>query len=278
VVGLNGAVSILCLLPFFFDVPVDATSLPKRVVSLVPAVTEEIFLLGAQDRLVGVTTYCARPPAARAKTKVGTVIDVNVEKIRTLNPDMVLASDLTDPRQLDLLKKLGVCVEIMSQARDFDGLCAQFLQVALLVDREREALHILEVVRRDLETEVARVEGLARPKVFIQIGSDPLFTSGRGTLMDEMITLAGGHNIAHDVDGPSLYSRERVLNQNPDVILIATMDRAVQRARQSWAHYPTIAAVRHHRIHPIDPYPSCSPTPTSFTEMVGQLRGLFHGA
>lgn len=277
---LRGVATIsLLFLPAFGGTPVwGQTASPRSIVSLVPAVTEEIHLLGAQEKLVGVTTYCTRPPTARDIPKVGSIIDVNVEKVRTLNPDLVIASDLTDPRQLELLKKLGIRVDIIGQARDFKGLCRQFLRLARLLEKEPEAASILRVVREDLRTEVFKVKGITRPKVFVQIGSDPLFTSGGGTLMDDMISAAGGANIAHDVAGPSVFSREQVVNQNPDIILVAAMDPTAQHTLESWGHYTTITAVKHNRIYLIDPYPSCSPTPLSFVEMVRRLRSIFHGA
>jgi len=67
-------------------------SYPQRIISLGPSLTEELFLLGVQDKIVGVTTYCQRPPEVKAKKKVGTVVEVNVERIMSLKPDLVLAT------------------------------------------------------------------------------------------------------------------------------------------------------------------------------------------
>ncbi|MCM8832137.1 MAG: helical backbone metal receptor, partial [Candidatus Omnitrophica bacterium] len=80
---------------------------PERIISLGPSITEELYLLGVEDKILGVTTYCKRPKEVLKKEKVGTVVDVNVEKIFSLKPDLVLATPLAKQKDIEKLKKLG---------------------------------------------------------------------------------------------------------------------------------------------------------------------------
>ncbi|MBW2194795.1 MAG: ABC transporter substrate-binding protein, partial [Deltaproteobacteria bacterium] len=105
----------------------EADNAPQRIISLVPAITEELYLLGVGDRIVGNTVYCQRPPRAQYKEKVGTVIDANVEKIIELSPDLVIASPLSGRRQTRKLQRLAINVEVFDEAVDFKGLCENFL-------------------------------------------------------------------------------------------------------------------------------------------------------
>jgi len=253
------------------------TSTPQRIVSLVPNITEELYLLGVQECVVGVTNYCQRPPAAQKKERVGAVVEVNVEKVLSLRPDLVIASPLTDQKQIQKLLDLGVRVEIFQAPQDFEGLCAGFLRLARLVGREGEAREIIARAERELAVIEGKVEGLPRPRVFVQIGERPLVAAGWDSFIDDFVSFAGGVNIAHEVR-TSVYSREEVVRRNPDIILIAKMGMAGEREKAAWMRYETIKAVQTDRIYTVDSYRFCSPTPVSFVEQVVELVRLFHGS
>jgi ABC-type Fe3+-hydroxamate transport system substrate-binding protein len=260
----------------------DASSLtetcaPQRIVSVVPHITEELYLLGVQDRIVGVTIYCQRPPEAQNKERVGAVVEVNVEKILSLRPDLVIASPLTDQKQIQKLQDVGVRVEIFHAPEDFEELCNGFLEVSRLVGREQEAQEIIKRATEELAYIKGNVSGLPRPQVFIQIGTKPLVAAGGDSYIDDFVAFAGGVNIAHEVK-TSVYSREEVVKRNPDIILIAKMGIAGEREKATWAKYKTIRAVQEGKIYTVDPYRFCSPTPLSFVESVRELVRLFHGA
>jgi ABC-type Fe3+-hydroxamate transport system substrate-binding protein len=248
---------------------------PHRIVSLVPTVTEELYLLEAGDRIVGVTVYCQRPSQAQTKEKVGTVVDVNIEKIVELRPDIVIASPLTDHRQIRKLRGLGLRVEIFDSPTDFRGLCENFLTLSRLVAKEQEAKQVLERTKRELEAVKKRIEGLAKSRVFVQIGANPLFTADRESFINDLIERAGGINIASDAK-TGIYSREEVIKRNPDTILIVTMGIVGEREKEVWLRYKTIDAVKNHRIFTVDSYRVCSPTPVSFVRIVKELARLFH--
>ena len=268
-------VSFLFLLAYALAVP--TSSVPQRIVSVVPHITEELYLLGVQDRIVGVTSYCQRPPEAQSKERVGAVVEVNVEKILSLRPDLVIASPLTDNKQIQKLRDLGMRVEIFQAPQDFEGLCAGFLELARLVGGEQGAREIIKQATGDIDYIKGKVKGLPRPKVFVQIGEKPLVAAGGDSFIDDFVAFAGGVNIAHEVK-TSVYSREEVVQRNPDIILIAKMGIAGEREKEQWATYTTIRAVQTDQIYTVDPYRFCSPTPLSFVETVQELVSLFHGA
>ena len=273
-----GVLSCTFLLFVLGDVlALPEASAPQRIVSLVPNITEELYLLGAQDRIVGVTIYCRRPPQAQSKERVGAVVEVNVEKILSLQPDLIIASPLTGHKQIQKLLDLGVRVEIFQAPQDFKGLCAGFLELAQLVGREQVAQEIIKRATEALDSIKGKVRGLSRPRVFVQIGARPLVAAGGDSFINDFIVFAGGLNIAHEVK-TSTYSREEVVRRNPDIILIAQMGLAGEGEREQWVQYTTIRAVQTGQIYVVDPYRFCSPTPLSFVDQVKELVRLFHGA
>jgi len=248
---------------------------PHRIVSLVPTVTEELYLLGAGDKIVGVTVYCQRPPEAQTNEKVGTVIDVNIEKIIELRPDLVIASPLTDHKQIRKLRDVELRVEIFDAPTDFQGLCESFLTLSRLVGKEHRAEEVLERTNKELEAVRKRIEGLAKRRVFVQIGANPLFTADRASFINDLIECSGGINIASDAK-TGIYSREEVIKRNPDTILIVTMGIVGEREKEVWLRYKTIGAVKNRRIFSLDSCRVCSPTPVSFVRTVKELVRLFH--
>jgi len=271
---LSGVFALL-LIAHAYAAP--ATPFPQRIVSLVPNITEELYLLGVQDSVVGVTTYCQRPPEAQSKERVGAVVEVNVEKILSLQPDLVIASPLTDQKQIKKLLDLGVRIEVFQAPQDFEGLCAGFLRLGQLVGREYEAREIIARAEGELAVIIEEVKGLPGPRVFVQIGEKPLVVAGSDSFIDDVVSCAGGINIAGE-DKTSVYSREEVVRRNPDIILIAKMGMAGEREKAVWVRYETIRAVQDDRIYTVDPYRFCSPTPVSFVESVKALVRLFHGS
>ncbi len=248
---------------------------PQRIVSLVPTITEELFLLGVGDRIVAVTVYCQRPQQARAKEKVGTVIDVNIEKIIDLRPDLVIASPLTDHKQIVKLRTLGVKVNVFHEASDFQGLCENFLRLARLVGKELKAKEIVEKAKRELEDIKRSTEGVSKTRVFVQIGANPLFTATGDSFVNDFMECSRAINIASDAK-TGIYSREEVIRRNPDIILIVDMGIVGEKEKEVWLRYETIEAVKNRRIFTVDSYRVCSPTPVSFVETVKELVRIFH--
>ena len=247
---------------------------PERIVSLGPAITRQLYLLGVEDKIVGVTTYC-NIPQLENKEKIGTVMEADLEKIVMLKPDLVIATALTNPKTIQKLKNLDIRVIVFDEIKDFSQLCEQFLNLARLVNREQVGQKIIFAVEENMADLQKKIKNLSKPKVIVQIGANPLWVATKSSLIDDFIELAGGINI-----GPAgengLISREYVLNQNPDVIIIIEMGILAEKEKEIWTKFETINAVVNKRIHIIDSYEVCSPTPLSFVETLEKISRLLY--
>ncbi|MCM8812905.1 MAG: helical backbone metal receptor [Candidatus Omnitrophica bacterium] len=266
---------IVTLMVIFSSAATTGAAQSRRVVSLGPFITEDLYLLGAQEQLAGVTKYCIRPPQAQEKEIVGTVVEFSTEKVLALMPDVVLATPLSDRRGVDVLRAAGISVVELPQPKDFDQICRQVEQLGMLVGRGAAAAEIVIAAQQRVAAAERMIAGRVRPKVFIQIGSNPLFTTNRDYFIHDLVARAGGDNIAAAADS-GIYSREKVIADNPDCIVIATMGLAAEEESRQWRQYPSIAAVKHKRIFVMDSYLVCSPTPVSFAESLEQMIRFLH--
>jgi ABC-type Fe3+-hydroxamate transport system substrate-binding protein len=249
---------------------------PRRIVSLGPSVTEELYLLGAGDRVVGVTNYCLKPPQARGKERVGTVKKANLEKIIGLNPDLVIATSLTDLKETAKLRDVGIRVITMPLPKDYSQICANFLELGAIVGKRAESEDIVIKARDRIRAIQDKCRNSPKVAVFVQIGAKPLVTANRDSFLNGLIELSGGVNIAAGSAGLSYmpYSREKVLEADPDVIIIVTMGIAGKAEKEAWETFKNLKAVRDKRIYIVDSDKFCSLTPLTFVEALKDISGI----
>lgn len=253
-----------------------AEDYPKRIISLGPAITENLYLLGVQERIVGTTTYCIRPAEAAKKRHIATIMEVNTEEAISLQPDLILATNLTNPRAAKKLGDLGIKVVSFTQPKNFSEVCAHFTELAEIVGKEQQARQIIQEAQRRVADIKVKADNLPKPKVFIEIGARPLFAATEESFINDFVELNGAINIAaHALTG--IYSREEVLRNNPDVIIIAGMGIAADKEKADWCKYKSLSAVKSGRIYIVDPYKFCSPTPLSFTESLEEVFQMLYG-
>jgi len=260
----------IILIAFLFNTIAFCLSCPKRIISLGPFITEELYLLNVQDRLIANTIYCTRPAYAKKKEKIGTVINVNLERIISLSPDLVLATSLTPTNQVERLKKLGIEVVVFKSPKNFYELCEEFLELGRLVGKEKRAEKIVNKAKKRVEKISVKNKSPKRPKVIVQVGSNPLWVAHGNSLINDFIEFAGGINIAKDAK-TGLYSLEKVLQKDPDVIIITTMGMVGEEEKKNWEKYNTMKAVKNKRIYIVDAYKLCSPTPVSFVNTLKEM-------
>ena len=248
---------------------------PQRIISLGPSLTEQLYLLGVQDRLIGCTVYCNRPEDAKHKEKVGTVIDINIEKIVSLKPDLVITTALTNPKAVKKLKNLGIKVQELTLQENFKGLCEQYLLLAKIVGREILAKELITQAKARVEAVKKTVKNLPKPKVFVQVGANPLITVTDDFFVNDFIESAGGINIAAGAK-TVLYSREEVIKRNPDIIFIVTMGITGEKEMEIWKKYDVLNAVKNNSMYIIDSDKVCSPTPESFVETLEEFVKMLH--
>ncbi len=265
----------ICLFTGLFCSQSYAEKYPERIISLGPAITERIYLLSCEDKLVANTSYCQRPPAAVKKEKVGSLIDADIEKIISLKPDLVLAVSLTPPRLIRKMKNLGLRFEVFKQPKDFNELLKDFLRLGRLLDKEKESRAIIGMVRKKITEVKKTADELVKPKVFFQIGAKPLFTATGESFVNDFLEYSGGINIAKDARS-GLYSREKVIKENPDIILIITMGIAGEDEKDIWGSYKTLNAAKNNRIYIMDSYKICSPSPVGLIDSLDEVFKLLH--
>jgi len=253
----------------------DLSGAPQRIISLSPAITEGLYLLGLENTVVGVTIYCQKPPRAQKKEKIGSIMEPDMEKIVSLKPDLVLAMSLTGPKEIQKLKTLGLNVVIFQIPRDFSQLCDVFLKLGKIVGKENEAKKLVDESKKRVYDISNRIKPLPKREVLIQIGSKPLFVATRDSFLNDYIELAGGTNIFKDAGSGSV-GTEEVVKRNPEIIMIAAMGMSGESERIAWQRFATIRAVREKRIYIVDAYKLCSPTPVSFAGYLEDIVRLLH--
>jgi iron complex transport system substrate-binding protein len=194
---------------------------PRRLISLAPSVTEILFALGLGDRVVGATTYCDYPAEARSIEKVGDTQRPNLEKIISLKPDLVVISTASQLEEfVGNLERLGVPVYV-NNPTDLGSLLDSIQRIADVAGVPESGSALVTNLRSRINGVHTRVEGLARPRVLLVLGSEPLITAGGGTFISDLITEAGGDSISADqkTDYP-LFSIETALARRPEVIFL----------------------------------------------------------
>ncbi|HHV62051.1 MAG TPA: cobalamin-binding protein [Firmicutes bacterium] len=194
---------------------------PTRIVSLAPSNTEILFALGLGNRVVGVTTYCNYPPEATKKEKIGGFADPSIERIISLSPDLVLAVKMGE-NIVRGLEKLGVPVVVVDP-KSFKDTLRVIRLIGQVTGRDGAAASLVSDMEKRVKSITERVKGIPgskRPKVYYEIWHDPLMTAGPGTLINDIINLAGGVNVASDAGAPyPEYSLEVLLAKNPDIMI-----------------------------------------------------------
>jgi iron complex transport system substrate-binding protein len=238
-----GAVMVRDAVGRTIDVPRE----PRLMVSLAPNITEMLYALGLGDRVAGVTLFCDWPPEVAAKPKIGGVINPSLETIVALGADLVLATaDGNRPEDVNRLADLGVAVYTID-TRSVGDVLKALVTIGELTGRTARAREIAAGLERRRETVRARVAGVAPVSVFVAIDRAPLISAGDGTFVGELLTLAGGRNIAgaSPIKYP-VFSLEQLLADDPEVILDAADPGPVSAAELQvrWNSLPGAAALR----------------------------------
>lgn len=266
------------ILVLFFVFPENSYARePQRIVSLAPSITESLYKLGEDHRIVGVTIYSPFSLTDK-KEKVGTMIEPNLEKIVSLSPDLVLATAQGNrPQIINKLRNLGINVFVFKASESFSEICQNFLELAELVDKIEEAEIIINEAEEKIISLKKKFKDLPRVRVFWEVGSNPLVTAGKQSFVNKLINLAGGINIFADLSSPySIISREEVVRRDPEVIILITMGYLTKKEASSWLKFDTIKAVKNKRIYVIDSYEVSQPTPWRFAAGSEEIAKRLH--
>ncbi|MCK5776027.1 MAG: ABC transporter substrate-binding protein, partial [Bacteroidales bacterium] len=239
-----------------------------RIISLVPSFTKEIVQLGMKDHIVGATSYCDISKENKDLI-VGSVIDINEEKIMLLKPDLVLVSGLVKEKSIQILKQNGINVKYINNNKSFKGLCEQFIQIGEVIGKEAYANQLVQQAVFSLDSLKALVPHKEEKlKVCFQLGANPIAVVIPNTFMNDYITFAGGINIFNDLD-KIIVNRESVLLRNPDCIIISSMGIVGEQEKEIWEEYEEISAVKNDMIFTVTS--ASTPTVSDFIENLGYI-------
>jgi iron complex transport system substrate-binding protein len=254
--------------------PLAAAAAPMRIVSLAPSVTEILFALGAGPEVVGVSQYCDYPPEVLKLPRVGTFLTPNLEAIIGLRPTLVIGLELSsDQRELRALTKMGYAI-VLARDTSLDDIEDSIGRIGKATARQAEAQQLIARIGAEVRAVQGRLANVASKRVLMLVGHQPMVAVGRGTYLDDLLRIARADNVA-DVSGeqwPRL-SIEYIIAVRPDVILDGSMGTDPSAPIRFWDRYPTIPAVRDHRVfgYPDDPILHAGPRVGHSLEMIAAL-------
>lgn len=253
-------------------------SYPRRIICLTEETTETLYLLGEQDRIVGISGYTVRPPEARQKPKVSAFINAKFDKIIELEPDLVFAfSDLQADIAAELIRR-GVNVFTFNQ-RGVAEILEMIVTVGRIVGGEEKARRLISNLQAELDAIANSAAQFShRPRVYFEEWFDPLISGIRW--VEELIEIAGGEPIF-----PNLRqfqsAKDRIINpadvvaQNPEVIIGSWCGKAVKKdlikRREGWQN---ISAICNNQVYEVKSTYILQPGPAALTEGIRQLHRI----
>lgn len=254
---------------------------PKRIICLTEETTETLYLLGAQDRIVGISGFTVRPPRARKeKPKISTFLDAKTEEILALAPDLVIGfSDIQANIAKDLIER-GVTVWV-NNYRSVAGILNMMVQLGALVGKEQKARTlVLEIEQLIAATRREIAQWHCRPKVYFEEWFDPLISGIQW--VSELVEIAGGVEVFPEYSQQSLAKNriiedpDMVIKKNPDIILASWCGKMVKeqkiRERSGWT---AISALQNDQIHEIKSSIILQPGPAALMEGLPIMHQIF---
>ncbi|MSV34555.1 MAG: cobalamin-binding protein [Bryobacterales bacterium] len=235
----------------------------QRIVSTVPSVTEILYALGLDDRVVGVTRFCRYPPEAQQKPQIGDYINPNLEAIASLRPDLVIIQ--TNPVRLAQRLAALRLRSLEVNQENIDAIYRSIRVIGKATGTESRGEQQIAALQKGLEAIHARSARLQPTRVMFVVGRAPnrldgLIVVGKASYLNELIALAGGENIFTDaVAAYPQISLEEVLARNPEVILdfgdmanpAAVTDAHKRGVVSVWQRAASLEAVKNHRVHAV---------------------------
>ena len=196
---------------------------PQRIISLSPSNTEMLFALGLGDKIVGVTKSANYPQAALKKEKIGTITDPNVEKIVSLEPDLVVASAINKMQSINKLRELGIKVAGFNPGTVNETILTikKLGKITGEVKKAQDVVTDMYMNLVDIKNIVdSHLQNHKRKNVFYELWDNPLMTAGDNTFVDDLIELAGGINIGAQARGKwPQYNLEKLITEDPQVYI-----------------------------------------------------------
>lgn len=230
---------------------------PQRIISLVPALTEMLYAIGAGSQVVAVSSYDAYPPEVTALPRVGALLDPDTERILALKPQLVI----TYGSQVDLqaqMKRAGIATFDYRHA-GLSHILATMKDLGVRTGHAAEAERAVAAIEARLAAVRARVAGKRRPKTLLVFSREPqalrnIYVSGGRGFLHDMLQIAGGDDVFADIEKESMQaSTETILARAPEVILELRPEEVsagaqLQAELASWQRLASVPAVRNRRV------------------------------
>ena len=235
------------------------TSLPRRIISLSPNVTEILYGVGAFDRVVAVSDYCTYPPAVKNLPRIGGWQNSSVERIAAFRPDLVILVDAQAPFLEDKLQKLGLRT-LVTPSRSLNDVFATMEEIGRATGHEAQAADLVRSTRAALDEVRNTTRKLPRRSVLFVVDRTPgtlrdLYVATEGGFLEELVAIGGGKSIAAPAkSGYGRISKEAVLTLNPEIIIDmvhGSKGKFGERPEMVWQDLPELQAVRERRIYPV---------------------------
>ncbi len=279
------------LLIFGFGLPSASSAI--RIVSLSPSITYNLQQMGADSCIVGRTSFCPPPQEGNSSEIVGNVLEANLEKILTLQPDIVFCMVFTQAKVQERLEDLGIEVKDFRTPKSFDEICEQAMEIGRLAGMETQAETLVERERAEVDRISRRfmvkqegtteneaglsgsengrkpeaAKALNGARTFFQIGSDPVFPVIEGTFMNQYLEFLGLDNIVKDYKGNGI-SQEYVVAAAPQIMFISQMSGLGSKIAEDWKRFGNIPAVRDGYLFLVNDNEACCPTPLFFRKTI----------
>jgi iron complex transport system substrate-binding protein len=254
---MTGRVVILILCLAMAVAAASQSAAPQRIISLVPALTEMLYAIGAGSRVVAVSSYDEYPPEVQQLPRVGALLDPDTERIIALKPDLVISYG----SQVDLQAQMTRASIATFNYRHggLDHIFVTMRQLGARVGSPQAADAAASAIQARLAAVRKRVAGLGRPRTLLVFSREPrtlrnMYVSGGRGFLHDMLSAAGGDNVFAEVDRESLQaSTELILTRAPEVILELRPDPlpegpALQEELRTWARLASLPAVRSRRV------------------------------
>jgi len=224
--------------------PIELKEAPQRIVSISPAITEVMFLVGAQDKLVGISDFCKYPPETEKITKVGGMHNINFEVLLSLHPDVVLIGSMISQQDVDAIEKMGIPVVCIVEESSLEGMSEMMEVIGRITQCEEKGNAEAAQWREKIAERKAHAPAPGNRKCVYYVvgfGDGGDFTAPKNTHIQEIIELAGARNAGDSLTGWNI-SREYLFKVDPDIILVRREDSAAFVSRHPYTQLNAVKA------------------------------------
>ena len=256
-------------------------STPKRIISLAPNITEILFALDLGDNVVGVTRFCDYPPEAIRIEKIGGLVDPNLEKIISLNPDLIIGFRGNSIRLIEKMQKFNLPVFALETGTTINSVFAVIETVAQITWVEERAAKLLQPLMLQYQNIISALDRVHNiPKVFVFLHGVGLWTCGKNSFMDDLLNKAKGKNIAGNIKKKWLrFSQEQLIAENPNFIIILSKSKEdflkAKKSISKGVYLKTLQAVEQGEVYFLDENLVTRPGPR-IIEALNNLARIFH--